>query len=66
MWKIFGIKYVKLVAFCILQMFTSTDVDALNLIYKKKKIYIYIYINKNKKTCRARINASSGFHSIVF
>ena len=40
----FSVKCVKLVAFCILQMFTSTDVDALNLIYK-----IYIYINKNKK-----------------
>ena len=29
MWKIFGVKCVKLVVFCVLQMFTSTDVDAL-------------------------------------
>ena len=27
----FGVKCVKFVAFCILQMFTSTDVDALTL-----------------------------------
>jgi len=29
MWKIFEAKCVKLVAFCILQSFISTDVDAL-------------------------------------
>ena len=29
MWKIFGEKCVKFVAFCILQNFTSTDADAL-------------------------------------
>ena len=29
MWKIFGAKCVKFVAFCILQSFTSTNVDAL-------------------------------------
>ena len=27
--KVFGVKCVKVVAFCILQMFKSTDVDAL-------------------------------------
>ena len=40
-WKIFWAKYVKLVAFCILQSFTSTDVDALREIIKK------IYANKH-------------------
>ena len=30
MWKIFEVKCVKLVVFGILQMFTSTDVDALS------------------------------------
>ena len=34
MWKIFGAKCVKLVGFCILQSFTSTDVDALNMLTK--------------------------------
>ena len=35
MWNIFEVKCVKLVVFCILQMFTSTDVDSLS--FKNKK-----------------------------
>ena len=31
MWKVFEVKCVKVVAFCILQMFISTDVDALRV-----------------------------------
>jgi len=36
--KIFGVKCVKVVAFCIVQKFTSTDVDALT--YKIEDLII--------------------------
>ena len=42
MWKIFGVKCVKLVAFCILQMFTSTDVDALRILEGSNKILRFL------------------------
>lgn len=36
MWKIFGTKCVKFVAFCILQSFTSANADALRIVFKPK------------------------------
>ena len=42
MWKIFGVKCVKLVAFCILQMFTSNDVDALRILEGSNKILRFL------------------------
>ena len=50
MWKIFGAKCVKFVAFCILRSFTSTDADALSsiilTIMENPKIIFHVMLSR--------------------